>query len=70
MSEVMYVIKIDEYHWKASYSGVGQVTPFLKNARVYSTMTGAKIGLAKIRKYKTFPNAVIIALDQAKEQDK
>ena len=54
-----YVIKINDTDWKANYSGVGQITSIKERARRYSTVRGAKIGLARMRRYKPFPHAKI-----------
>ena len=55
----MYLIKINETYWKANYVGVGQITTYKDRARRYKTAQGAKIGLARMRKYKPYSNAKV-----------
>jgi len=54
-----YVIKIDDALFAANYSGLGQVTHNTKDARIYTTERGAKIGLSRLRRYRPYPLAKI-----------
>lgn len=54
-----FIIKINTNFWKANYVGVGQITKYKERSRQYTTEQGAKIGLARMRRYKPYPEATI-----------